>query len=135
MNREFARFGRFNLIGIAGAAMQLTMFALLMRWFRLPEVAAAGIAVEVVVLNNFFWHERFTWGDRSYPGPMERMFRLARFHAANGVVSLAGNTAIVWLLVEVFRAPALLSAVAGIAVCAPVNFLVADRWVYRKPKA
>ena len=103
-----------------------------MRWAHLSEVVAAAIAVEVVLLNNFFWHERFTWGDRRPVGLRTRLLRLARFHAANGFVSLAGNTALVWFLVQELRAPALVSALAAIAVCAPINFLLADRWVYRE---
>ena len=127
------RFGKFNLIGLGGAAIQLTLFALLMACFQVSEVAATAIAVEVVVLNNFFWHERFTWGDRRNVGLWSRIFRLARFHAANGLVSLAGNTALVWLLVQYLKVPALPSAVAAIGICAPINFLLADRWVYRAP--
>ena len=133
MKAGCARFGKFNLIGIVGAAIQLTLFGILVCWCRLSEVAASAIAVESVLLNNFFWHERFTWGDRRHAGLRPRLLRLARFHAANGLVSLAGNTAIVWLLVRQFRAPALPSAVAAIALCAPINFLLADRWVYRAP--
>ena len=79
MNADCARFGRFNLIGIGGAAIQLVLFALLVRWVHLSEVVAAPIAVEVVLLNNFFWHERFTWGDRPGVGLRSRAFRLARF--------------------------------------------------------
>ena len=133
MSGKCARFGKFNLIGILGAVIQLTVFGVLVRWRGLSEVAAAAVAVEVVLLNNFFWHERFTWADRRRAGLHRRLLRLARFHAANGLVSLAGNTAIVWLLVRQFRAPALPSAVAAIALCAPINFLLADRWVYRAP--
>ncbi len=124
------RFGRFTLIGALGAALQVALFDLLMKGLRLPGVAAAPIAVEIVLLNNFFWHERFTWRDRRSAGLRQRATRLWRFHTANGLVSLAGNTALTWWLVEKLKAPALASAVAAIAVCAPVNFLVADRWVY-----
>jgi len=126
-----ARFARFNLVGLAGAGLQLLVFYLLMTWFHVPEVTATPIAVEIVLLHNFFWHERFTWGERGTVSFHRSVVRLCRFHAANGLISFAGNTALTYCLVEELKFPPLPSAIAAIAVCAPVNFLIADRWVYR----
>lgn len=128
--QRFARFGRFNLIGALGAGLQIVVFDLLMNCFRIPEVAAAAIAVETVLLHNFFWHERFTWRERRLHGLRQRSIRLWRFHCSNGLISLVGNTAVTYGLVEGLKSPALPATVAAIAVCAPVNFLMADRWVY-----
>ena len=125
-----ARFGRFGLVGILGVALQMTLLDLLMKGFHLPEMAAVVIAVEMTICHNFLWHERFTWCDRRVAGWRQRAVRLMRFHTSNGLVSLAGNTALTWCLVERLNAPALPSAIAAIAVCAPINFLITDRWVY-----
>jgi len=129
-SRLCARFGRFSLIGLLGATLQVILFNLLMKSFHLREVAAMPIAVETVLLNNFFWHERFTWRDRAAAGLRQRAVRLCRFQAANGMVSLAGNTVLAYWLMQHLQAPPWPSAVAAIAICAPINFLVADRWVY-----
>jgi putative flippase GtrA len=112
---------------LVGAAVQVTLFTALARC--LPAAAAAAIAVELTVLHNFLWHERFTWGDRRAQRLRQRFARLWRFHAANGLVSIAGNAAVVYGLTE-FGTPAIAAQAAAIAVCAPVNFWVADRWVY-----
>jgi len=130
VGRQCARFARFSLAGALGAVLQVILFDLLMKCFHLPGFAATLIAVEVVLCNNFFWHERFTWRDRRVVGLRQRATRLWRFHAANGLVSVAGNTVLTYLFVEQLKAPAVPSAVAAIAVCAPVNFLLANRWVY-----
>jgi dolichol-phosphate mannosyltransferase len=122
-----ARLGRFGAVGLLGAVLQVALFTELARW--LPAAAAAALAVELTVLHNFVWHERVTWRDRRAPGLRERLARLWRFHAANGLVSIAGNTAVVYGLTEL-GAPSLAAQAAAIAVCAPVNFWVADRWVY-----
>lgn len=127
---RWVRFGRFNAVGLLGAALQLMVFYLLMRALDLPAAAAALVAVEIAVLHNFFWHERFTWRDRQAPGLRQRAVRLGRFHAANALISLAGNTALTGVLVDWLHAPAMPSALAAIALCAPANFLLADRWVY-----
>jgi putative flippase GtrA len=132
VRRQCARFGKFGLTGVIGAAVQMILFDFLMKRFHLPGVAAAPIAVELVVLNNFCWHACFTWRDRGAVGPREIAARLWRFHAGNGLLSLAGNTVLMYCLVQELKAPAMPSAVAAIAVCAPLNFLVADRWVFRR---
>jgi putative flippase GtrA len=113
-----------------GAGLQLLLFDLFLKYFQTPEVVATPIAVEIVVLHNFFWHERFTWRDQKPGGLRDKIFRMWRFHAGNGLISLVGNTALTDCLVQQLRSPALLAAVAAIAICAPINFLVADRWVY-----
>jgi len=127
-----ARFGIFSFVGAIGALVQIVAFALLTRRVQLPPVAAMPIAVELAILHNFVWHDRLTWRDRRIPA---RAIRLWRFHVANGLVSLAGNTILAYWLVEILGLRALWSAVIAIAVCAPVNFLVADLWVFGEKAA
>jgi putative flippase GtrA len=128
--RLWLRFGRFNLVGLLGVALQLVLMALLTNYYAFGGVAATPIAVELTLLHNFLWHERFTWRDRKAPGFAQAAIRLTRFHAANGVISLCGNTLLTYWLVERLKLPAVPSALAAIGLCALVNFRVADRWVY-----
>ena len=125
------RFGRFSLVGTMGAILQLTLVWLLTNWFDILSTAAMVVAVEITILHNFAWHERFTWGNRSLKSWRQLALRLWRFHAGNGLVSLAGNTILIYCLVERLRAPVLPAAIGGIALCSLVNFLIADRWVFR----
>jgi dolichol-phosphate mannosyltransferase len=124
------RFGRFNLVGLFGAVLQLLLYFVLMKAGRASETTATLIAVEIVILHNFLWHERFTWRDREPVNLRQRTMRLCRFHAGNGVISLAGNTLLTYAFVEWLGIPALPSAIAAITLCAPANYIVADRWVY-----
>lgn len=128
--RQCGRFGRFNLVGLLGATLQVLLLDLLMKGCRMSAVAAMPIAVEIVLLHNFLWHERFTWRDRSLVRLRQRAFRLLRFHFSNGLISLVGNTVLTYCLVGLFELPAHPSALLAIALCAPFNFLLADRWVY-----
>ncbi|PWU09914.1 MAG: hypothetical protein C5B51_05315 [Terriglobia bacterium] len=128
--RRGVRFCIFSLVGAVGALLQVMLFGLLTRGLRLPPAAATPLAVELVVLHNFLWHDRLTWRDRSITRLRERVLRLWRFHIANGLISLAGNTILVYWLVQILGYPSLQSVAIAIAVCAPLNFLAADRWVY-----
>jgi putative flippase GtrA len=132
------RFGRFGIVGLMGAAVQLFLLNVLTRSFGLLDLIATPAAVEIAILHNFIWHERFTWSDRAanragYSGQLA--WRLWRFHAANGVISLAGNTLLMYFLVERLKVPAMPAALGAIALCSAANFLVADRWVFASEPA
>jgi putative flippase GtrA len=111
-------FARFVLVGLLGAALQLALIA---------AGIATPISVEAAVLHNFVWHDRFTW-----PGRKDRIaVRLLRFHLANGMVSILGNSFLMYCMVERFKLPILLSGATSIALCSLINFRLAGRWVFR----
>ncbi len=128
--RLLARLGKFNLVGLLGAALQLFLLYGLTKCLHMSAVAATPVAVEIVVLHNFAWHERFTWRDRQLKSIRQRTARLWRFHAGNGLTSLLGNTVVVYFLVGRLNAPVMPSVVGAILFCSLINFFVADRWVY-----
>ena len=123
------RFLRFNGVGLVGFALQLALLALLLR-LGLNYLAATAIAVELTVLHNFAWHERWTWRDRP-AGAAGRARRLWRFHASNGLISLAGNLLLMRLLVGLLGLPALPANLLAVLLCALVNFTASDRFVFR----
>jgi len=125
------RLSRFSLVGFIGALLQLALVSLLTKYFGVLSTAATLVAVEITILHNFVWHEHVTWSDRGSKGFRHLVRRLWRFQTGNGLVSLAGNTALMYCLVGRFNAPVLPAAIGVIAVCSLANFLIADRWVYR----
>jgi dolichol-phosphate mannosyltransferase len=130
--QRWSRFGRFNIVGLLGAALQLLLLAVLTRWFRVSVIAATPLAVEIVVLHNFVWHERFTWRDRRFNSMRQRALGLWRFHAGNGLTSLLGNMILSYCFVERLNFPVMPSAAGAIVLCSLVNFFLADRWAYAR---
>jgi putative flippase GtrA len=129
----------FVAVGLLGFVVQIAALHALVSLARWPWFPATLLAVELAILNNFLWHERFTWSDRTVAPEMsasrERLGRLARFHVANGAVSIAGSTMLMaWLVGVLALAPVLANTVAVIATSV-VNFLAADRWVFRPRRA
>jgi putative flippase GtrA len=129
------RFGRFSAVGLMGAVIQLLLLYFVTKEVGIPSVAAMPIAVEIALLHNFIWHERFTWRDRSLStdsseSAREIAGRLWRFHIASGLISLGGNTMAMYFLVERLAVPTMPAAVAAMILCSVVNFLATDRWVY-----
>jgi putative flippase GtrA len=59
------RWGKFNLVGAVGILVQFGVLFWLKSVLHFNYLAATALAVEAAVVHNFFWHERFTWSDRS----------------------------------------------------------------------
>lgn len=128
--RTFLRWLKFNAVGGIGVVVQLAALALFRSSLRLDYLLATELAVEIAVVHNFLWHERFTWADRPAVRPMQSLFRLAKFNASNGVVSLAGNLVLMWLLVGELKFNYVASNLIAIVVCSLVNFLLGDWFVF-----
>jgi putative flippase GtrA len=91
---------------------------------------ATGLAVEIAVIHNFLWHERFTWADRPATRPMQSLVRLAKFNASNGAVSIVGNLGLMRLLVGEMKLNYVAANLVAIVLCSLVNFLLGDRFVF-----
>lgn len=135
MRLLLVRWGRFNLVGTLGIGVQLAVLSGLAQFSRLPIALAAALAVEAAVLHNFAWHLCYTWKERPASGRSELFQRLLRFHLANGMVSLAGNALLMHLLVAEAGWHYLPANLVSIAACSLVNFLAAERWVFREKEA
>jgi putative flippase GtrA len=126
----FGRWLAFNGVGAIGVAVQLVTLALLAKVAHLPVPVATLIAVELAILQNFAWHQRWTWSNRPIVDSRDMLSRLVRFHALNGLVSLIGNVLITTALVRLGTDPIAANAVAILA-CSIVNFVASDRLVFR----
>ena len=129
-HRCFLRWMKFNVVGGIGIGVQLAALAVLRSWLKLDYLVSAGLAVEIAVIHNFLWHERFTWADRPATRPVQSLVRLAKFNVSNGAVSIVGNLALMRLLVGEFKFNYVASNIVAIALCSVVNFLLGDRFVF-----
>lgn len=126
MNR-WRRFAAFNLVGLAGIAVQLAGVIVLTR-AGVQYLAATAAAVMISVVHNFAWHSLWTWRDRQ--SPLAGTF--ARFVLANGTISLLGNLGVMATLVAGAGVPPVAANIAAIIVCGLVNFWLGDAVVFRR---
>src|SRR4029077_18155997 len=82
------RWLKFNAVGAIGVVVQLGLLALLVQ-LGVHYLVATALAVEAAILQNYYWHTRWTWRGR------ERS--LWRFPLANGLLSLVSN--LIWMRV------------------------------------
>ncbi len=127
----FRRWIVFNSVGAMGIAVQMGVLWVLTSLFRLDYLPATGLAVEATVLHNLFWHEHWTWVDRTRDQDGRFVQRLLRFHLANGALSLAGNLVLMWLFVGKLRMNYLLANALAIALGSILTFVAGDRIVFR----
>jgi len=118
---------RFNAVGLVGLAVQLLVLVVLLR-VGVHYLAATIVAVEAAVLQNFVWHERWTWSQR--PNMSGRLQRLWRFHALNGLVSIVGNLAAMPVLVGILELPPLPANLISVLLCSTVNFAAGYKLIW-----
>ncbi len=125
------RWGKFNLVGIVGMAVQLGALALINRLAPGHYMLATAAAIEITLLHNFVWHLHYTWRDRRSRGALRS--QLIRFHLSNGLVSMVGNLALMPVLVENMRIPVIPANAIAILCCSIVNFFLGDQWAFVPP--
>jgi dolichol-phosphate mannosyltransferase len=119
----------FLAVGALGFIVQLASLAMLTSmagWHWLPATLAS---VELAVVHNFVWHDRWTWRDCAGGG---RLARLLKFNLGNGLTSLGGNAALMAVLAGVVGLPPLAANLITVATLAAMNFALADAWVFRR---
>ena len=127
------RWMAFSAVGLLGIVVHVSLLLLLTSGLEVHYLVATVLAVEATVLHNFLWHERWTWLDRTHLAPSRSWARLLRFNLATGCVSITGNLILMRLYAGALHLPTLLAALFSIASCWLLNFVVADRLVFRCP--
>lgn len=122
------RWGKFNLVGAMGMAVQLASLAVLNRWWEGHYLVATAIALEVTLAHNFVWHLHYTWRDRRGGGALLSQFW--RFHCSNGLVSMVGNLALMPILVHEAGIPVVASSTIAILCCSLLNFCLGNNWAF-----
>ncbi len=126
------RWATFNLVGVSGVSIQLLILtALINSGFH--YLNATALAVQVAVLNNFVWYERWTWSDRPAAGASATLGRLFRFNMTVGTFSIAQNLFFMNVLVGYVGLPLIPANLIGISLCSLINFFISDRLVFKKP--
>ncbi len=127
------RWGKFNLVGVAGMAVQLALLAAFNYLAPGHYLISTAAAIEITLLHNFAWHVRYTWRDRSDGSAL--VVRLLRFHLSNGLVSLIGNILLMRVLVGHAHLPVLAANLIAIVSCSIVNFVLSDFWAFARVRS
>jgi len=121
------RFARFALAGTSGFVIQVGTLAVLTTLFGVNYMMATLIAVEAAIVSNFIWHQQWTWRDR--PGSVVERF--VRFNMLTAITSIVGSLVLTAIFVEAFQLNVIASNIASVAILSVINYIGADRLVFR----
>jgi len=121
------RFARFALAGTSGFVIQVGTLAVLTTLFGVNYMMATLIAVEAAIVSNFIWHQQWTWRDR--PGSVVERF--VRFNMLTAITSMVGSLVLTAIFVEAFQLNVIASNIASVAILSVINYIGADRLVFR----
>ena len=117
---------KFCVVGASGYAVNLAVYALLVRRAQVHYIPAAVGSFVVAVTNNYTWNRHWTFrrqrGHVAYQG--------LRFLVV-AVVTLGANIGILRLLVDVGVGKILAQAIA-IVLVTPLNFVGNKLWSFRR---
>jgi putative flippase GtrA len=128
-SRTGIRWLKFNAVGAGGIVVQLVALTLLKSGLRLDYLVATALAVEAAVIHNYFWHERFTWADRTRGSSWARF---AKFNLTTGLFSILGNVLAMKVLVGAAHLNYFVANILTIATCSILNFVVSDTFVFEE---
>lgn len=126
------RWMTFHLVGAMGMLVQLVALTLCNRMLHGRYLIASAAALEITLLHNFVWHTKWTWRDRRGAFPLRR--QLVRFHLSNGLLSLAGNLALMRLLVHTAKMPLLPANAIAVLCCSAMNYCCSHFWAFSMPR-
>jgi putative flippase GtrA len=131
-----SRWLRYSTVSLLGVAVHTGVLVLGVQVLGIHYLPATLLAVEVAVLHNFLWHWKWTWRHWGCEPRFGVHRSLLKFHAGNGLVSVAGNAVGMWVFAGLFGLPILAANLSFIASCYAANFFVADRFVFarRQPR-
>ncbi len=128
MERKFRligdRFLRFGAVGALGVGVNSLALFVAHGVAGLPLLVASPLAVEVAILHNFVWNERWTFGARRFS-----LTRLGKFNLTSlgGLVITSG---VLYLLVAYGGLHYMLANLMGIAAATAWNFTASLLWTW-----
>jgi dolichol-phosphate mannosyltransferase len=123
-------FGRFLLVGFSGTLVNLAVLWELVT-LGLPQLAAAIIATEVSIINNFLWNDLWTFRVVGVPRT-SRLVRFARFQIVTTLTALL-TLGIFAFLSTYGHFHYLLAQAGAIGLATVTNFALNTRVTWHKP--
>ncbi len=123
----YARFIKFNLVGLSGVAVNEGMLVALTN-AGLFYLYSSAVAIEVSILTNFVLNDYWTFRDRRQGSAL---VRLVKFNLLM-LVGLATNLAIVFVATSTFGIYYALSNLIGIAAAFLLRYALSVRYTWMR---
>lgn len=129
--REWKRVFKFGMVGLSGIIVNLGVLFCLVEFFSVSKDLASPVAIEISILNNFLWNDRWTFWSlekRGVPGLWHRLLAFNLVSVGGAVI----NFGIFLALTSLFAVYYLLAQLLGILIAFVWNFLVNRRITWKR---
>lgn len=124
------RLTSFGIVGVSGIFVNMGILWIITHYANIHYALASPFAIELSIINNFIWNDRYTWHGRRYAHQHSFWYGLLRF---NLVSWIAGT--INWLLLVTFTEGLglyyLLANLLAIGIASAINFVLNEKWTFR----
>ena len=132
----WSKLGRFYVVGLLGMVVQLLVLRMLTEGGHFHYLVSTVIAVELAVIHNFFWHDRWTWPSASLDSDSvrRRAIRFCKFNLSTGLVSMVTNVIVTRTLVDSNGIQYVAANLVAIVFGSVATFVLSEVWVFAKPE-
>ncbi len=128
------RLRKWVTVGVSGFAVDMLMFFILLNFLNIPLTISAFLSAEIAIINNFFWNDRWTFGDlaKKTPGLYKKGMRFWKFN----LICLSGlvlHTIIIRWFVFGFEINPYIAKVLTIIIVSIWNLLLNFRFSWDVP--
>jgi len=130
-NKLPKRFISFTFVGISGIIVNSAILYYAKEYLEVPISIASLLAIQIAILNNFFWNRRFTWVDRQMTGLKAIRTGLLRFTLVSWIAG-GLNWVILMILHHAVGLHYMVANLVAILVASILNYLLNDLWTFRQ---
>ncbi len=128
------RLATFGVVGISGILVNMGFLVILTHYAHFYYALASPIAIELAILNNFIWNDRFTWRGRRSVANASIWQGLLKFNLVSWIAGSI-NWILLIILTEVAGIYYLWGNLIAIAVASGINFILNEKWTFRQPNS
>ncbi len=131
---KMPRLFRFGIVGGFGVIVNMGVYAILHDIVGIYDMMAGAIAIELSILNNFVFNDRWTFRDRAHGGLRLWFKKCFAFHLSSGIVAMFAQLLTLFVLTRYggLHDWDKLAYFIGIALGALANYFICNKWIFKK---
>lgn len=130
LRKKVTRIFKFGTVGVSGVAVNSGFLYLLTENYDLDYKLSSIVAIELSIINNYFWNSFWTWSDKKTNGLKPFLNRFMKFQVSTAFIAVI-NYVILVGCTELLHIPYMYSNLIGILIGSTLNFLVGHFWIFR----
>jgi len=125
------RILKFCIVGSSGAVVNMFFLWFFTDIFNLYYLLSSLLAIEISIINNFAWNYLWTWTDRKEQHLKGILIHFFKYHLTM-IFAAMGNFILLIFFKEILGIHYLIANLLGMICVSVINYIVIDRWAFKK---